>query len=116
MTTEIKRRRGTTAQHATFTGGIAEITVDTDKNTLVVHDGATAGGFPLALEGAGGIVVRRQKFTSSGTYTPHANMLYCDIEVVGGGGGGGGATGTAGQDYSGGGGGSGAYSTKIASK
>lgn len=48
MTTEIKRRRGTTAQHATFVGGLAEITIDTDKKTIVVHDGVTAGGFPLA--------------------------------------------------------------------
>src|SRR5216684_2514100 len=29
----------------------------------------------------------RQVFTSSGTYTPTTNMVYCDIEVVGGGGG-----------------------------
>ena len=50
MTTAIKRRRGTTAQHASFTGLEGEITVDTTKETLVVHDGATAGGFPLAKE------------------------------------------------------------------
>jgi hypothetical protein len=48
MTTAIKRRRGTTAQHATFTGLEAELTVDTDKKTVVVHDGSTAGGTPLA--------------------------------------------------------------------
>lgn len=44
----IARRGGTTAQHSTFVGLGREITVDTDKHTLVVHDGATAGGFPLA--------------------------------------------------------------------
>lgn len=43
----IKARRGTTAQHSTFTGAQGEITVDTDKKTAVVHDGSTAGGFPL---------------------------------------------------------------------
>ena len=42
-----QRRRGTTAQHATFTGLLGELTVDTDKDVVVVHDGATAGGFPL---------------------------------------------------------------------
>jgi len=47
MTTAIKRRRGTTSQHSTFTGLDGEITVDSTKKTLVVHDGATAGGFPL---------------------------------------------------------------------
>lgn len=48
MSTAIQRRRGTTAQHATFTGLVAELTVDTTKNTVVVHDGVTAGGTPLA--------------------------------------------------------------------
>jgi hypothetical protein len=35
-------------------------------------------------------VVKKQVFTSSGTYTPSANLLYAIIECVGGGGGGGG--------------------------
>lgn len=47
MTKEVKLRRGTTTQHATFTGAIGEVTVDTDKKTLVVHDGITAGGYPV---------------------------------------------------------------------
>ena len=50
MPKQVKLRRGTTAQHATFTGALGEITVDTSKKTLVVHDGATAGGSPLGLE------------------------------------------------------------------
>lgn len=45
---EIKRRRGTTSEHELFKGSIGEITVDTDKKTLVVHDGITYGGNPLA--------------------------------------------------------------------
>lgn len=48
MTVAIRRRRGTTLQHSTFTGLGGEITVDTTKNTVVVHDGSTVGGFPLA--------------------------------------------------------------------
>ena len=44
----IQLRRGTTAEHASFTGLVGEVTVDTDKDTLVVHDGVTAGGYPLA--------------------------------------------------------------------
>ena len=44
----IQLRRGTTAQHSTFTGLEGEITVDTTKDTLVIHDGVTAGGYPLA--------------------------------------------------------------------
>ena len=48
MATEFKRRRGTTAEHAVFTGAEGEITIDTDKDTAIVHDGATLGGFELA--------------------------------------------------------------------
>lgn len=50
MSTALKLRRGTTAQHSTFTGAAGEITVDSDKKSVVVHDGATSGGFPLAKE------------------------------------------------------------------
>jgi len=50
MATELKLRRGTTSQHSSFTGAEAEATVDTTKETVVVHDGSTAGGFPLARE------------------------------------------------------------------
>ena len=44
---EVKLRRGTTSQHAGFTGAEGEVTVDTDKDTVVVHDNATAGGHEL---------------------------------------------------------------------
>jgi len=48
MATAIQFRRGTTAQHSSFTGLVGEITVDTDLDTLRVHDGSTAGGTRLA--------------------------------------------------------------------
>ena len=48
MSTQVQIRRGNTVQTSTFTGAVAEITVDTDKKTLVIHDGSTAGGIPLA--------------------------------------------------------------------
>lgn len=44
----LQLRRGTTAQTNAFTGALSEVTVDTDKDVLVVHDGATIGGFPVA--------------------------------------------------------------------
>ena len=50
MAKRVQRRRGTTAEHATFTGYVGESTVDTTKDTVVVHDGVVAGGFPLARE------------------------------------------------------------------
>ena len=48
MAKRLQLRGGTTSQHSSFTGAIREVTVDTDKDTLVVHDGSTAGGHPLA--------------------------------------------------------------------
>jgi hypothetical protein len=50
MAKRVQRRRGTTAEHATFTGYDGETSVDTSKDTVVVHDGATTAGFPLARE------------------------------------------------------------------
>jgi hypothetical protein len=44
MTAQVQFRRGTTVQHATFTGALGEVTLDTDKDILIVHDGSTAGG------------------------------------------------------------------------
>jgi hypothetical protein len=55
MSFAFQRRRGTTAQHASFTGLLGELTVDTDKDTVVVHDGSTAGGFPLARAAGGSL-------------------------------------------------------------
>lgn len=48
--TQVKRRRGTTAQNDAFTGAEGEIVVDTEKHTLRVHDGETQGGFEMATE------------------------------------------------------------------
>ena len=48
MAKRIQLRRGTTAQSNAFTGAVGEVSVDTDKDVLVVHDGVTAGGFPVA--------------------------------------------------------------------
>ena len=46
----LKLRRGTTSQHSSFTGAEGEVTIDTDKDVPVVHDGSTAGGHPVAAE------------------------------------------------------------------
>ena len=54
MAKTLQHRRDTTSNLASVTGSIGEIFMDTTKNTLVVMDGSTAGGHPLALEGQGG--------------------------------------------------------------
>lgn len=48
MSKRIQLRRGTTAETNAFTGAVGEVTVDTDKKTVVVHDGTTVGGHPVA--------------------------------------------------------------------
>jgi hypothetical protein len=48
----LQLRRGTTSEHSTFTGLVGEVTIDTTKDTIVVHDGTTVGGIPLAKESA----------------------------------------------------------------
>jgi len=48
MATQVQFRRGTTSQTGSFTGAVGEVTVDSDKDTVVVHDGSQAGGFAVA--------------------------------------------------------------------
>ncbi len=47
MSRTLKIRRGTTAQNDTFTGAIGEITMDTDKKEVRVHDGSKVGGYKV---------------------------------------------------------------------
>lgn len=91
----------------TYTGGIdARLGVGTTGQVLGVVAGLPAWtGVPIRA-------VRIQTFTANGTYTPHASMVYCQIECVGGGGGGGGIDGD-GNSEGAGGGGAGGYARKI---
>jgi hypothetical protein len=85
MADQLQLRGGTTAQTAAFTGAIREVTVDTDKDTLVVHDGAAAGGYPLMRENGsnsalalGTATTPSLKFSgdpNTGIYSPGADQL-----------------------------------------
>ncbi|MBC2659754.1 hypothetical protein H7A76_30340 [Pseudomonas sp. MSSRFD41] len=48
MADQLQLRGGTTSEILAFTGAQREVVVDTEKRTLVVQDGITAGGYPLA--------------------------------------------------------------------
>ena len=48
MPTILQFRRGTSAQNNNYAGSAGEITIDSDLNTIRVHDGSTAGGTALA--------------------------------------------------------------------
>ena len=44
MAKQLQLRKGTTTEHNTFTGAVGELTYDTEKKQLRVHDGTTVGG------------------------------------------------------------------------
>ena len=48
----VQLRRGTTAEHSSFTGAAGEITVNTSNSSIHVHDGSTAGGHETATKAA----------------------------------------------------------------
>jgi hypothetical protein len=48
MAKSVKLRQGTATEHEAFTGEMAEVTFDTTNNTIILHDGTTAGGIPMA--------------------------------------------------------------------
>ena len=50
MATQVQFRRGTTGEHSAFTGAVGEVTLDTEKKVVCIHDATTAGGFPLLRE------------------------------------------------------------------
>lgn len=50
MSSTLQFKRDTTAAISAITGSVGELYVDTTKHTVVVLDGAAAGGFPLATE------------------------------------------------------------------
>ena len=69
MAKQLQLRSGTTTEHNTFTGAVGEVTVDTTKDTLVVHDGVTVGGHPVAAKANadGTISLIKKDGTSAGT-------------------------------------------------
>jgi uncharacterized delta-60 repeat protein len=50
MAKTLQFRRGTSSELSSVTGAVGELFVDTTKDTVVVMDGSTAGGKPLATE------------------------------------------------------------------
>lgn len=47
----LRLKRGTTAEHSTFTGMEGELTYDTDQKRPRIHDGSTPGGTLIASGG-----------------------------------------------------------------
>ena len=76
VATQVKRRRGTTAENDAFTGAEGEITVDTEKHELRVHDGVTQGGFKIG--GGSGAMPVGAIFT-----TPRTGTIQGAVEANG---------------------------------
>jgi hypothetical protein len=96
----------------TGTTGIPSVLAAGTTGQVLIATTGSPPSWGSAPAGSGVNKVIRQVFVATGTYTPSANMLYCDVEVVGGGGGGGGFS-TAATSASCGGGGGGGYSRKV---
>lgn len=48
MSKQLQLRRGTSAQHSSFTGLEGELTYDTDTKKLFIHDGSSTGGVAVS--------------------------------------------------------------------
>ena len=81
MAKQVQFRRGTTSQHSTFTGAVGEITVDTDKDTVVVHDGSTAGGVPLAKSSE--LSAKVESLADLGVTASAADLNKTDVTTLG---------------------------------
>ena len=83
MATQVQLRRGNNTQTLAFTGAVAEVTVDTDKDTVVVHDGSTAGGFPLAREAAANSAssYANSAFIHANAAFAYANTIVSDTQI-----------------------------------
>ena len=69
MATQLQLRRGTTTENNAFTGAVGELTMDTDTNSLRVHDGETIGGIEIPSAQTADYVVEWQAPTDLNNYT-----------------------------------------------
>lgn len=80
MPTQVQFRRGTSAQNNSFTGAAGELSVDSDINTLRLHDGSTVGGHELAradlsnTSGISTITVENIAVTGLSTFTGNVEI------------------------------------------
>ena len=82
MAKKLQLRRGTTSQHSSFTGAVGEVTVDTDKDVVVVHDGSQAGGFPMAKATDVSILDEDNFATNSATKAPSQQSVKAYVDTA----------------------------------
>lgn len=69
MPTVLQFRRGTTAQNDSFTGAAGEVSIDTQKSALRIHDGSTAGGVEVASASGTASLTNKTIDTENNTIT-----------------------------------------------
>ena len=62
-------RRGTTAENDDFVGAVGELTMDTEKKQIRIHDGSTQGGVEIPSANTADYVVESQFPTADNNYT-----------------------------------------------
>ena len=72
---QLQFKRGNTAKNDAYTGLAGEITVDTQLNTLRIHDGSTAGGSLLAGNATQTMVWDAAVVSALGTHAEGASAL-----------------------------------------
>ena len=82
MPTVLQFRRGTTAQNNSFTGSAGELSIDTDVDSIRVHDGSTAGGFETNAKQAQYADVA-ERYRADAEYDPGTLLVFGgDAEIT----------------------------------
>lgn len=76
MPTQLQFRRGTAAQNNAFTGAAGEISIDSDNDSLRIHDGTTAGGFETIARQASYADIAERYHADSANYTPGDVLVF----------------------------------------
>ena len=76
MPTTLQFRRGTASQNNAFTGSLGELSIDTESDTIRVHDGSTAGGFTITQNAA------TQTLTNKTLTSPVLNTATVGTSIV----------------------------------
>ena len=73
MPTQLQFRRGTTSQNNSFTGAVGELSIDTDTDAIILHDGSSAGGIEIVPAGT---------IVAFGNTTAPTGWLVCNDAAV----------------------------------
>lgn len=75
MAKRLQLRKGNTADHSTFTGALAELSVNTQTGSLLLHDGVTVGGHAVAMAAAvDSALANKQNTSEKGQANGYASL------------------------------------------